>query len=263
MRSGRDNGILKSESGQLIGINLGADYCSEHEWGIKDLRRDLGMSETGYGLAKRTATKMPKNVEFYDNKIETVLVVNGYSHDGKINLDNHNLGRGSYNREKLLTAWDSKSFGVSATLPEEREAIRKVYEAMQNGNMAVWLGGGGVFQNAGLVLAIVDQIPADKTQMLHDADIESEKLTQAAEATGIHEKLKAAGKRYFALSPKWMQGFNPQNKNPKSKHPVMFWLNPMNQHENNYGWFTVEELELWAKGEGPCVMSAEQKRKKG
>jgi hypothetical protein len=31
----------------------------------------------------------------------------------------------------------------------------------------------------------------------------------------------------------------------------MYFLNPMRQQENNFGWFTVEELEQWMEGKGP------------
>lgn len=33
----------------------------------------------------------------------------------------------------------------------------------------------------------------------------------------------------------------------------MFWLNPMNQKKYNHGWFTIEELQQWAKDNGPIV----------
>ena len=36
----------------------------------------------------------------------------------------------------------------------------------------------------------------------------------------------------------------------ENKKEVIFWLNPMDQHNNNWGWFTVEDLKKWAKGKG-------------
>jgi len=30
-----------------------------------------------------------------------------------------------------------------------------------------------------------------------------------------------------------------------------YWLNPMEQKIHNYGWFTVEDLLLWAENKGP------------
>jgi hypothetical protein len=78
-------------------------------------------------------------------------------------------------------------------------------------------------------------------------------LHEAAKATGIEEKVCAAlksdfgGKPFYALSPSWK---NKQN----TKHKVVFWLNPTDQQKNNYGWFTVEELEQWIEGKGPIPM---------
>jgi len=55
---------------------------------------------------------------------------------------------------------------------------------------------------------------------------------------------------YLSLSPRWLSGGR------KSKHPVMFWLNPLRDGEANY--YTVEELEQWLKGKGP-VLKKKQK----
>lgn len=33
MREGHNNGILWLDE-TFVGVNLGADYCAEHEWGI-------------------------------------------------------------------------------------------------------------------------------------------------------------------------------------------------------------------------------------
>ena len=38
-----------------------------------------------------------------------------------------------------------------------------------------------------------------------------------------------------------------------TKQDVRFWLNPAEQHTYKSGWFTVEELKQWAKGEGPIL----------
>ena len=71
------------------------------------------------------------------------------------------------------------------------------------------------------------------------------RLITVASETGIYKILKDAGKRFFALSPKWKDD---------NKEEVVFWLNPIEQHIYNYGWFTVEDLKLWAKNEGPVMM---------
>ena len=75
---------------------------------------------------------------------------------------------------------------------------------------------------------------------------------RSAAATGIEEVLKKAGKRYYALSPRWAASIKgTKNGEVETKYGVVFWLNPCDQYKNNYGHFTVEELQQWAKGEGP------------
>jgi hypothetical protein len=35
MRRGNKAEILRNEAGLFMGVNLGADYCAEHEWGVR------------------------------------------------------------------------------------------------------------------------------------------------------------------------------------------------------------------------------------
>lgn len=255
MRRARDNGILKTEAGKVIGLNLGADYCAEHEWGIKGLRSAFQIPDKGYGLVKRSITTTPKNVVFLDDKKQTVLIVGAYLYEGKVDLKSHYLDRGTYDKDELMTAWDEKSFGINAAKDEDRETVRAIYKAIQENNLSIWLGGGGVFQNAGLVLALRSEIPADKAQSLIDADKDREALEAAAQATGIHAKLEKAGKRYYALSPRWADD---------KKSSLIFWLNPQEQRDNAFGWFTVADLELWAQNKGPVIEGSDTyKARKG
>jgi hypothetical protein len=110
-----------------------------------------------------------------------------------------------------------------------------------------------------LVLAVTSKVPEELNKGMVEGDLDFIKLEEAVKRTGIVEKLKKAGNKarnkstspytqtfgYYALSPKWEQ------KDSNSKHPVVFFLNPMDQSNNNHGWFTVEDLELWIKGKGP------------
>jgi hypothetical protein len=111
----------------------------------------------------------------------------------------------------------------------------------------MWIGGGGVFQNGGLVLAIASKMPADKKQTMYDLDANHDKLLKASRKTGIEERLQKANKKYFALSPRWAE----KDKELTTKFPVVYWLNPFEQHLNNHGWYTVEQLDQWIEGKGP------------
>lgn len=39
----------------------------------------------------------------------------------------------------------------------------------------------------------------------------------------------------------------------ETKYAIVFWLNPWEQRIHHSGWFTVEELELWAENKGPVM----------
>jgi hypothetical protein len=113
-------------------------------------------------------------------------------------------------------------------------------------------------------LAITSRIPESADADIIKTDLDHIRLTKAASKTKIKIKLdKARAARvnksgrstfgYYALSPSWLKS------DRESKHPVMFWLNPMDQQDNNYGWFTVEELEQWIQGKGPIPKTQERK----
>lgn len=270
MRRARDNGLLKDDNGQLIGINLGADFTSEHEWGIEELRQMFGMRNGGYGIERRIMTKVPSGAEWggperswvklIEKRNKTTLLVGQYCTEDSKDLKHLELG--DYSKEKLSTSWDAKSFGIEAYSKEDRLAVKEIYKAIENNDLAMWLGGGGVFQNAGLVLAIVSRLPIDKVKTLRDADLDREKLEKASNKTGIAEKLKKAELKHYALAPAWADTIKSTFRGEiKTKHAVIYFLNPYEQHKNNHGWYTVEDLEQWIDGKGPIPKTAEQKSK--
>ena len=73
------------------------------------------------------------------------------------------------------------------------------------------------------------------------ADKDVLELYSKAIETGIYEKLEAAGKRFFALSPKIL------------KDGLRFWLNPYDQHIYNSGWYSVKDLEEWIDNKGKII----------
>ena len=83
MRRGYNSELIKDEQGQLLGFNLGADYCAEHEWGIDKIKRCFGIdvdsgerpfanwwekillvtTKSALGIDKRLITKCPELVK--------------------------------------------------------------------------------------------------------------------------------------------------------------------------------------------------------
>jgi hypothetical protein len=298
MRHGNDANWLKDEAGNLVGLNLGADFTAEHEWGIKKLYTAFGVSDDPavFGIKRRAITAVPtfyRNYkgeeeealvfdEFKPNKrskreAEAVLVFAGYGArklaeavlstkkaDGHIARE-FKLGEKKYEDDRikrwpedvgvrwtpgLKTAWDGDSFGVHVRGKENVENLRAVYTALVQKDLAIWLGGGGVFQQAGLILGILSKLPAAGLETMRAADENTFRLNEAANKTGIYDFLKAAGKDWYYLGPrKW--------RNDKPEEP-MFFLNPREQSKYDGGWFTLDDLRLWAEDKGPVVKVKEE-----
>lgn len=230
----------------LIGINLGADYCSEHEWGIRDIGYYLGINpEAEFGLARRK-TNQVKNLSWYENnKIAGLMLYPFYSEEDRMNWKPRDGFSYSDKEKSFYAGWSGTGLRILADKPTKKiksektiERIKLIYDALNSINAVVWLGGGGVFENAGLCIGIVDKMPQDIFDSWAKVDKERFDVKVAFEKTGIEKLLADAGKRYIALSPSMHNG------------KLKAWLNPREQDKYEYGLFTIGELKLWAKDQG-------------
>jgi hypothetical protein len=253
-RATHDTDVISTEKGEPIGFNLGWDHCAEHEWGIKDIKRGLGIAPASnlepkdFGLRARTITNYPEqNILFsVDRKRKyTYLVYKDYMWDRPKYQDIlcwagvHKFDTG------LVTAWSDRGFGIF--VPKENKEgvalLKKLHQAFKEKDVAVFFGGNNnPFANAGLIICIASKLSEEVKEAMYEADKDRYELLEAVSSTGIEKRLKAAGKKYFALSPRWKD---------KEKTELQFWLNPMEQRHNNYGWFTVSELDQWIRETGP------------
>lgn len=234
MRKGFDNGFLDL-NGQYIAINLGADCCTEHECGIKEILVAFNVNTKSIGLERCATKDVPKLFTWERIGEFEGMVLRRYE-DGNI------LCLGSGFGEGLFTAWDDRTFSVLSDEPKKIKKIREVYEAILNKDGVIWLGGGGVFQNAGLIVGIASRIPKSIIEEWEKADLDKLALKKEFEDSGIKEELAAAGCKYFALTP---------DRDAKGK--MIIWLNPFEQDRFNYGWFTLSDLRDWAKGKGRVI----------
>ncbi|MFA5559549.1 MAG: hypothetical protein WDA59_08910 [Methanofastidiosum sp.] len=252
MRRGYDSEILTDEQGEFVGINLGADFTSEHEWGIKGIRNEFGVDTTKLGIEKRVVRKVPETLMFVElTDGSCVLIMDRYLYYGsnkkdipKVILKSSELSFSPYrDQNTLVCAWDERSFGIRVK-KEYEEQIKAMYNAFLEKDIAIWVGGGGVFQNGGLVIAIKSKIPQEAIKNMYEADIDQINLEKAAKKTGIHKILEKANKKYHALSPRWEDD---------DKKEVIFWLNPREQHLYNACWCEVEDLKEWTKNKGKIM----------
>lgn len=251
MRRGRDSAWLEHD-GKLLGVNLGSDFCAEHEWGIAGLKRTFGITTEGkVGVEARKVSRVPADLHKEDHylwcshygslaTVKKELYVNKAAHQTTVAEYGIVIHTG-----ETEGGWSERDFGLWT---KDLGIGNEMYTAFQACDIALlFLGGQYVFGNAGLGLLIASRIPQQFAEDLTKADQDGIRLQEAAAKTGIAERLKNAGRRYYALSPRW---------DDKAKGTVKFWLNPMEQDTYNYGWYGVKELDQWAEGEGPIVKNS-------
>jgi hypothetical protein len=299
MRRG-ENGEVLMDASQFVGFNLGADFCSEHEWGIEKTKSKFGIPFVKaehnkfidpvkepipvFGITRRTAITFPEECLIYlEDEDAAVLLFNEsfwkkseyiekVKKSGILKEVNNSSRQGSSLSELRLRekqdfcgAWSDGSFGVLVKGEQNKKYLKELYEAMQRKDFAIWIGGGvGFISNPGLNLIIVSRVSDANRKLLEDGDKSIYELRLAAQKTGIYQKIDKVTNEereenrknnnyssiihgYMALSPKYVS----ESDKTKTKYPVIFWLNPSDQKINNYGWFTVEELEEWLENKGP------------
>lgn len=248
--------LLKNEQGEGVVLCLGADFCAEHEWGIKDVNEYFGIplkaTSKVFGIQARAITQLPKEgvlLLSHTNKVALVFdpYLNWQIEKGEsITWKHLSAELRAREDDTLQAAWDQKSFGVIGC-GEDVIFLKRLHQAFLDKDVAIWLGGGGPFENAGLCIGITSLIPDEGKKTMADADLDRIALQEATDKTGIIARLDAAKCRSYACSARWAS----EKEKERTKYPIIFWLNPVDQNDNNYGWFTIEELEQWIKGIGP------------
>lgn len=259
MRRGQTPAFIE-ENGEVVGINLSSDFCSEHEWGIKGLRYMFGINfENGLGFEKCIATKFPINnivvkEGTYDKAPAMILLCVNYCSDryNEVSLRDciARCNLNTWGDMTLTAAWDESSFGILARGKENIAKLKAIYQMILDEDLAIGFSKKQFIENPGLLIRRKSKVSADEIQMLKDEDLAKRQLIKDAEKTKVEAKLRKAGKQWFALSPRYA---SPEEAK-QTKYKVVFWLNPYHQSTDNYGWFTVEELLQWIDGEGPIPM---------
>jgi hypothetical protein len=241
MRIGRKAEVVARKS-KVVAVNLGSDLCAEHEWGIKLLRRYFDCKDDECGVASRLTHTVPAALTWF----------NGEGFQG-IFLPTWRDQKPPTPMKGTVTwgAWDEGSFGIFSGDPKIIKQLLVIYEAIKSNDAVIWLGGGGVFDNAGLCIGVASNLPTEVKQAWKKADEDRNALRKAAEETGIADRIKAAGLKYFALSPRLA-----------TDGTVQFWLNPMQQDIYNSMLCTVADLDAWIQGKGPVVKTKKQQRRR-
>lgn len=253
MRRGMFPEIILHED-TFIGFDLSADYCSEHEWGISFVEAFGVGKKDDLGINKRCITRLPapspptyRELSFFDVNTRPKISYLVYDTLKKTSdlKENKKYGELYIGASEVGSAWDSRSFGIATT--KYAEELKTLHAAFLALDIVLGTFGGGALKNSGFKILIASRVPQDVKDLWLESDEDERNLMKASERTNIHKILEKAGKKYYALSAKW------SGDRKGTKYPVHYWLNPMDQDNNNFGWWTVEELLQWSKGIGPIV----------
>jgi hypothetical protein len=263
--AGRDTDFVFDDEDSLIGAFLAPDFCGEHESGITRLQQLFGIDRKpgDLGVESRRAIAVEgSNILFLKRTTKGVtssLLCAGsevsmrYFKENCLGKPKKSIkkaaaylgGRGR--GDKLSGSWCGDGFSLYTTTAELSSHLEALYTAFIGGDGIIMYGGSqSPFRSPGLALGIISKLSESTKDNMYASDKNSHDLKAAAKATGIYD---IVGRRsYFALSPHWCKD---SKESKDSNHPVYFLLNPTNQEDNAWGYYTVEELTAWIKGEAP------------
>jgi hypothetical protein len=264
---------------QNVLLSFGYDYCAEHEFGTARLQQAFGISGDKNDLTiQRYAVTRTANLHLIEAEVvsedwsarkpkklkhKRLFLLGGDEEPYNQTMEEFVTGyRDSHPKPNMPQAhWDEGAFLFSVPMGGvDEEAVRSIHQALLDHDALIYLAGSSnLIGGSGLVIARRSTIPKELTDQMEEAFRDQKALADASEATGIRTRVEewsrgkgAFGKGYYALSPSWAAG----DQRAKTKHSVIYFLNPADQQNNNFGWFTVEELELWMKGKGPIPKRA-------
>lgn len=254
MRKAFHNVSYIIDEDKFIGVSLGYDYCAEHEWGIKGIRRKFGMDNTKVGIDARTITK--GNVLYFENGDVAILRTEGWSEiksfDDAIPYDFKNKSLTT----DLLSAWCEDDFCVMGN----KEYIKQLKDAFDKYDIAfAKISDHEAFGGTSLSILIKSNLPDEVIESLAYVDNKALDLLTYEAKIGLtklkEEKYRSVHnsefdetkhKYWMALSPKWIN-YKGENEGAKSKnkteYDIMYWVNYGD--DDVYGWFTVEQIKQW------------------
>lgn len=269
------------EDGVAHAILLTGAGCGQHECGVDALLRyaNVPLVSRKEGMGDRSSTEGVRHVMFDTfegmtiptTRKRTKVAIFAIGQEAKhYPEDVREIAKRYLSfHTPIHGAWDDRNACVVARDDATIRVLSEFAEAARAGDLAIWYGAfsRNPFERPGLVIAIPSRVPDLHKRTMLDNDRAINRLADAAEATGIKARIDkanaAAPERaswfhrpfgYHALSPGWRLESRVGNLPIETKHDVMFFLNPAGK-EHNHGWFTVEELDAWLRGEGPVLKS--------
>lgn len=246
------------DEGKLVGVCLGYDYCAEHEWGIKGIKRSLGIwsgdpktEKKVFGFKRHKITN-GSSVKWFETTVKKKKFygISNYSSNWRKEEEVLKYLKefiSSYDLEKELhSAWDENAFVFWSP---NKQRMKILFDAFQNTNILYGMHkSNNPFAGSGLIFMLGDYVTEEEEKEVIEEQKKYYDLHKRVNKTKILENLRKAGCEFYACSPKEFDSEEAMNSKLKG---VLFWLNPMGQDKNNSGWYTIEELKEWINGKGP------------
>ncbi len=194
--------VVKTENGQrgkakLWAINLGSDYCAEHEWGIKKLKDLFGISDviSVYGMKRRKVSRVPKNFCWIGNDKQGGFVVSHWFARTPESFFTEECARGELMGTGLRTAWSESDFAAVSDNPADIEKLQEIFEAFQKKNIIICYSKVmfPAFENPGLCFVIANRVPKELLKEWEQADKDAHQLQKDFDKTGIERLLREKG----------------------------------------------------------------------
>lgn len=237
------NKWIRDEDGKVYGVSLGYSPAVEHETGIFMMRKAFGVAKAvvegglpEFGIGARTIKTNPA-VYFESGDNALIGYTSGNSDYLKTYLKDHNSEFAGY--------WSENSFCLVSS---DKAALQLIWRAFNALDVAMFTGNYEPDGGAGLNIVIASRVPDQVKVDMRNKDESAYELGEAFRTTGIEDKLRAAEKHYYAIRPQWTDD---------TKTEMKFWINPYDQQKYNHGWYTMEDLEAWMRGEGPIIKKEE------
>ena len=203
MKKARNAKFIYNENKECVGIDLGADFVAEHEFGIKGIKEMFGISEFKpkqvsknfigkiqdffnenkyepvFGIEKRAITKLPleklsiRKVQRNKKTYYTLItdIYNSYTKNLPMEL-NMNYFCAKVNEEDVGTVWDGRcGFGIIVD-KEHKKDLELIVKAFNNLDIVIGQASSMAFKNGGLVIMIKSKINKEMADLIYKQDKE-------------------------------------------------------------------------------------------
>jgi len=262
----------KDGSKTFLGVNLGFDFCAEHEWGISGLKDSLGIwngtpetEKKVYGMARSKINNNSSvfffSKEFHKSNKEfvTIYFLGSSEYFNKERneefADFHKSDIEYYilsGDKELLTYWDSSSFLIISDQKDEMIKLNSAFLTNEIGLRS--FSRSMVFSpdmKAGLMLFIMSELSDDVDSWIIEDQKEYYNMFKKFRRYNLEKKFKKAKIRYDVLYP--MQIEEGQEE-LVSKFPYWVWWWPVDTDKYEGGSYTIEDFQqLLRKGSGPLL----------